>query len=134
MAAAVVLSASIVAGPQGGGCGYPSTISNIAFGTTPPELPAGVIVSHAKQVNSPAAFVTLDGIGSGATVTQGNFLYVKTNAAMQLRLTFADAGPDIVSILQVAGPLVFQIPASGYLKLLEAKGVGAIEYLVSGNL
>lgn len=134
MSASVVFTGSIIAGPQGSGdCGFPSSIVNTSFGTIPSQLPSAVLVSHSRQVNSPSAFVALDGVGVASTVTQGNFLYVKANAAILLRLTmFGNSGP-IVSVLPLQGPLVMEFPASNYLYLLEAQGVGGVEYLVSGN-
>lgn len=136
MSASIVFSGSIVAGPQGSGdCGSPSGVTNIAFGSVPAQLPSAVMAQGNKQINSASAYVTLDGIGPTANVTQGNFLYFKANADMLLRLTTASSlGPDVVSVLPVRGPLVMQFPSASYLKLLEAQGVGSVEYLVSGNL
>jgi hypothetical protein len=89
------------------------------------------------DVNSPApAFQALDGVGAGQSVTQGNTLYLRTTAPMTMRFTFADpmGGPDIVSLVPVQGLLIWEGSALGYLKLIEAQGVGGIEYFVSGNL
>ena len=137
MSNSVVVSGSLIIGPQGAGdCGFPSGVTNVTFTTTPPQKPAPVSASHAKSVNSPSpAFATLDGLGSSASVTQANFLYLRCTAPMKLRLTLADmaGGPDIVSIVEVQGLLIQEFPTNGYLKLLEAQGVGTVEYVVSGN-
>lgn len=137
MANSAVLSGSLVIGPQGAGdCGFPSGVVNITFTTFPPQKPAAVSAQHAKMVNTAApGFATLDGIGPAASVTQALLLYLRTTAPFKLRLTMADmaGGPDIVSIVEVQGLLIQEFPTGGYLKLLEAQGVGTIEYAVAGN-
>lgn len=133
----LVLTGSIVLGPVGAGdCSFPGGTVNIPFSSYPQQKPATVSIRHAKSINSPApAFVALDGVGTGESVTQANFLYLRTTGLMKYRITQADfnGGPDIVSIVETQGLLINEFPTAGYVKLLEAQGVGTIEYIASGN-
>lgn len=95
-------------------------------------MSAPVSIAHAKAVNSPSAYVELDGIGTDESVTEAIFLYVNTQSPMKLRVTFTDT-PDVVSEIWVQGPFVIEMPSSNPIKLLEAKGVGTIEYFAAGN-
>jgi hypothetical protein len=119
-----------------GDCSFPGSTCNVPFSSYPQQKPAAVSITHAKSVNSPSAFVALDGIGTGESVTQGNFLYARSTSPMKYRLTMADyaGGPDIVSIVEAHGTFILEFPTAGYLKLLEAMGVGTIEYIATGNL
>jgi len=138
----VTLLGNLTAGPQGV-CegGFPSGVLQVAFGLAGScpgagTKPAGKKFWSSFSVNSPVAFVALDGVGSGQSVTQANTLYLRTTAQMLVRMTFADpaGGPDIVSVVTVKGILILEPSDAGYLKLLEAQGAGTIEYFASGNL
>lgn len=138
---AVTLLGNLTAGPQGV-CegGFPSGVLQVAFGLAGSCPGAGTKPALKKfwtsqEVNSPSAFATLDGIGSGQSVTQANTFYFRSTVGVLLRLTFADpgGGPDIVSTVPVKGLLVLEPSEAGYLKLLEAKGQGKVEYFASGN-
>lgn len=135
MSDSVTLSGSIIAGPQGAGdCGFPSGILNIVFSSFPPQKSAAAKTSSSKQLNSPSAFTALDGVGTGETVTQGNFLYLRSNSPTQIRLTTkASSGPDVVAVVPLQGVMIIEFPTTNYLLLLEAQGVGTLEYFVSGN-
>ena len=87
------------------------------------------------QVASPSAFVTLSGVGPAGPVTKADFLYFKCRGVLQLRLTVEDVGggADVVSVLPIGGPFVLEFPENGRLKLLEAKGVAPVEYLIAGQ-
>lgn len=109
-------------------------MTQVPFTTTPLQKQALVQTgAQVRLVTSPAAYVPLDGVGTGETVTQGTLLYLRTQLGnpMMLRLTFADA-PDLVSEVPVKGLLVVEMDEVHYLKLLEAKGSGTVEYYVSG--
>lgn len=127
---------SLIAGPSASSCsGFPSAVVNATFSLTPSNKIATVSASHLKVVNSASAYVALDGIGDGETVTQGTFLYLHASTEMLIRCTFANGSdPDIVSVMVVSGLFAFEASASKYLKLLEAQGVGVVEYFASGNL
>lgn len=135
MASSVNFSGSIIAGPIGSGdCGFPSGVTNISFTSLPPLKAASASGYQSKVVNSPSAFVELTGVGTGETVTQANFLFLRTSSPMQVRLTMnPSSGSDVVSILFIQGVHILELPSLNYLKLLEAQGVGTIEYFVSGN-
>lgn len=98
-----------------GGCGK-------SFGAA-----SGVLT---RQVNSDSAFVPLSGVGPTDAVTAGNFLYLKCGADMTVQLTLSD---DTVQELPVSGLLVIELTATRTLKSLAIKGVGAVEYLTSGD-
>lgn len=134
---ALVLTGSIVLGPVGAGdCSFPGSTINVPFSSYPQQKSANVSIRHAKTINSPSAFVPLDGVGTGESVTQANFLYLRTaGLLMKYRITQADynGGADIVSIVESQGVFVNEFPSAGYVKLLEAMGVGTIEYIAAGN-
>jgi hypothetical protein len=135
MSDAVVLSGSIIAGPTGAGdCGFPSGITNIVFSSYPPQKSSGAKTSNSKTVNSASVYVALDGVGTGETVTQGNFLYLRSTSPLLVRLTTQPtSGGDVVAVVPIHGVMILEFPAANYLKLLEVQGVGTVEYLVSGN-
>jgi hypothetical protein len=89
-----------------------------------------------RNVVSPAAFLTLDGVGTLATVTHGTFLYLKCNAPMIVQMTCDDGtGTGTVIVEQaVHGLLMLEFPTANALQLLKVKGSGTLEYLVVGNL
>lgn len=128
------LSASLIAGPQSvGDCSFPAGTFNVSFATSPNPLPAAVSAAHAKAINSPNAYVTLDGVGTNQSVTQGVFLYLRSASPMKVRLTIQDTPADQLSVVYVQGPMLIELPSTNYLKLLEAQGVGSLEYYVCGN-
>jgi hypothetical protein len=127
----VSFAGNIIASPGAASdCAFPAAITQIAFGSGG-NLLATASSLNAKQITSPAAYVTLDGIGTGETVTQGIFLYARTNQPMTLRMTTQGA-PDLVAEVPIYGTTLLQFPQANYLKLLEVKGSGTIEYLVAG--
>jgi len=133
----VSLSGVLTAGPTGSG--------DAVFPAATFQAPLGLLGGSAKQygvatgiltrnLQSPSAFVTLDGVGTAATVTQGSFLYFKTDGAIDLRITTDDGsgGQDVV-VVPVQGLLVMELPTNKPLELLEAQGSGKLEYLVAGS-
>ena len=87
-----------------------------------------------RNVASPGAFLALDGVGPAATVTQGTFLYFKSNAPVILQLTCDDGlGSTVVIEQPVQGMYMLEFPSSQPLELLKIKGSATIEYLVVGN-
>lgn len=87
-----------------------------------------------RQINSPAAFVELQGVGPTDTVTQGNTLYLKSNAPVDLRLTRDDGagGQDVTETPGVHGLFVVEFSTTKPLELLEIRGSATIEYLICG--
>lgn len=135
MSNSVALSGSIIAGPTGAGdCGFPSGILNIVFSSFPPQKSAPASTSSSKLVNSPSVYVPLDGVGTGESVEQANFLYLRSTAPMSIRLTTkANSGPDVVAIVPIQGVMILEFQTTQYLKLIEAEGVGTVEFFASGN-
>ena len=123
----------IVAGPQKSGCSScPSALINATLELTPPNKVAEVACVHTRQLQTLSpAFATLSGIGD--TVTRATLLYVRTTAKVLLRLTQNGDSGDQVSLVYVQGLFIQEFPAGNYLKLLEAQGVGVVEYFASGN-
>lgn len=130
----VTLKGSLLAGPPKSSCGsFPSALVNAAFELRPPNKAANVLDHNVRKVDSAGAFVDLLAVGTGKTVTQGTFLYLRTGGPMRIRTTtFTDSG-DVVSIQEVDGLFILEFPTAKYLKLLEAQGSGTIEYFVSGT-
>lgn len=142
----VTLQGALSAGPQEVCDGsYPATgtlsiafgIGQGAFGTTcagGASKPAAKRTWNALDVNSPGAYVVLEGIGAGG-VAQANLLWLRSASALLVRLTFANpaGGADIVSVIPVQGLAIVEPSATGYLKTLEVQGTGRLEYFASGN-
>ena len=115
--------------------GFPSAITSIQFSLNPPQKGYVVETKGSQVLNSAAAFVTLPGIGTSGPVTQAQLLYVRAPAGFKLRLTMIDpaGGADIVSIVTIGGILLQEFQSTGPLKLLEAEGVGTIEFYANGQ-
>ena len=113
---------------------FPGGRTDISLILTPTAKQAGVMTGVAlRTISSPLAYVALTGVGASDTVTQANFLYLRTNAPMLVRLTFEDgANPDIVAIVPVFGVFVYEVDVSRYLKLVEVLGSGQVEWFASG--
>ena len=113
---------------------FPGGRTDISLILTPTSKPAGVMTGVAlRTINSPSSYVALTGVGVTDTVTQSNFVYLRTNAPMLIRLTFKDgSNPDIVSVLPMNGACVYEVDVSRYLKLIEVMGSGQVEWFASG--
>jgi len=135
MSSIVNITGALVAGPQStSDCGFPGGVLNVALALRIPSKPAAVQVTQVRQLASPSAYVALDGVGAGEAVTQGNFLYLKTNAPIVIRMTTKVAvGPNLVAEIPVYGLLILEVPDANYILLLEAQGAGTLEYFISGN-
>jgi hypothetical protein len=129
----VQLTAELVAGPaQISNSFFPSGTTTIPFGLQP--NPKGYSVDTGPQrplINSPNAFQTLSGIGSGQSVTQASTFYLRTGGLpFQVRLTYlGDATPKV---MYVSGVLLLEPPQQSPLTLVEVQGGGQIEYWASG--
>ncbi len=132
----VTLKGTLLAGPPKASCSkFPGALVSSEFELRPPNKVAAVTTYHVRNLNSAGSYSGLDGVGSGETVTQATFLWLRIETEMLVRLTFDDgSGGSVVSVLQVGGLLVLEIPPSKFLKLLEAQGVGVVEWFASGNL
>lgn len=87
-----------------------------------------------RQINSPSAYVPLQGVGPTDTVTQGNTLYLKSNAPVNIRITQDDGsgGTDVTEMLGVHGLVVREFSTIYPLELVEIQGSATIEYFFSG--
>lgn len=114
---------------------FPAGSSTTEFTSTPSPKPSAVDTGlPTRQVNSPSSYTTLTGVGDTDTVTKADTLYLRTVSPMLVRLTFAQTGgPDLASEVPVHGLLLVEVPTAQYLKLVEVKGAGAVEYLASGQ-
>jgi hypothetical protein len=130
----VKLSGTIVGGPVGVSAGFPGAVTTIDLETTPAPKPMQVADSGPRSVNSSGAYVSVGSIGSGMSVEQGTFLYLRTNAPVWVRRTiYQSPGPDLTVEERVHGLLIVEFPPGEYLKLLEVKGSAQVEYFVSGS-
>jgi len=138
----VSLEATLTEAPASSSDGstFPSASTTIPFGlrTAPSGKPVAASTGRMlRTINSPAAFVTLEGVGSGDTVQQADTVYARVRSGgFQLRVTFANpAAPlsPIVSVVPIAGVLLLEPDAmSGfYITKLELQGSGQIEYYAS---
>ncbi len=128
------LSGALTAGPQGGGDVFPASqyIVPVAFREGSKQYTPGTGVLT-QVLNSPSAFVRLEGVGPAAPVTQGSFLYLKTDSPIDVRITHDDgSGGQTVVIIPVHGLLMYELPTTKPLELLEAQGASKVEYLVVG--
>lgn len=123
----------------------PATVSDSAFPAAESTVPFAPVTSPKlsvvntgikhRQVNSPNAYVALSGVGTGDDVTRADTFYAKNNAPMKLRLTFAQPGTDdLVTEVPLYGTKLEEYPSDQYLKLIEIKGVGLVEYFASGQV
>lgn len=133
----ILVEGSVIVGA--GSCGECSAEPSVKFelGTCPNPKPSAYHYEGRIPVSSPSAFVTLPGVGaSSPNVTRGDFLYLRTSVSsgMKVRITTLDpeGGADIVSIIPFTGGLLMEFPAAGAYKLVELKGSGTVDYVVSG--
>jgi hypothetical protein len=135
--ATIDLTGTITAGAQSAGIDvFPGASARIPLGFYGGQSKAfmvgGCVLT--RIINSPAAFVTLSGVGASDVVTQGSFLYLKSDGVMILELTTDDgAGSTEVVELPVQGLVVIEFPTNRPLEALRIKGSGKIEYLVAGQ-
>jgi hypothetical protein len=85
-----------------------------------------------RTISSPSAFIDLGEPGNA--VTKATFLYLKSDAPLDVRLTTDDgSGGDVVAVVPVEGLCLLEFSSSKHLKLLEVQGSGRLEYFVSGD-
>ncbi len=125
----VVLSGSITAGPVGSS-GFPAGVASFAIGTTPDPKGFTVSASGVKLLNSPSSFQALPGLGTGQDVTNADFLYLKANSSVVVRITQAGGS---VQLITIQGTLILEFPATAYLNLVEVEGSATLEYFISGQ-
>lgn len=127
----VTLKGTLASGPQtASDTTIPSGVTLVDFSASKSNpTQASGIVSPADG----AAFHALGGIDATiGPVKQGVMLYLRTSAPMEIRLTQYNALGDTVQIVKVQGLCIIEFDPTQYLKLVEVKGVGNVEYLALG--
>lgn len=134
------LNGSLFAGPQAvttdtfPGSSFTIPLGLAEGGTKGWTVGTGVL---RRNLNSPAAFVALGGVGPAAgadAVTQGHTLYLRCDAGIDLEMTIDDgAGGTDVVVVHHKGLLIKEFDAARPLELLRAQGTATVEYLVVGN-
>ena len=137
----LTIGGSLAAGPpQGVNNGFPGGRITIplSFGQGTDGLAFNVATGIlSRNVQSLSSFVPLQGVGDTDTVTKGAFLYFKSSTDIELRITLDDGvgGDKVIDGITVnGGPFIWPFSSSKFLKLLEAKGSGQVEYFVCGQL
>lgn len=143
MASQLLVSGSITQGPQSV---TGTTVQATAVGT----VPAGVTQipllltpspkqssrrsSGNKVLASPGSFQTISGLGATDDVTTADTLYIKADGPVQLQLTQQNlnTGSPVVSVVNLYGTMLLELPTGGYLTGLAAQGACNLEYLFSG--
>lgn len=135
MAGVTELTGSITSGPQSVvDTTFPSMQDTVQLRLTPsPKQWQCCTGAMSRNVASPSSYVTLDGIGSAATVTHADFLYLRCNATLRLKMTQVDGITTLVSEQDVSGLIVVEKPSGGCITLLEVKGTATLEYLAAGQ-
>ena len=133
----IQLNGSLLHGPQvASDTAFPGGMDTVTLSLLTNPKPS-LVWSGLKQrtINSASSFLTLTGVGTTDDVTQGDTLYFRCRAEMQLRATFNNpSGSATVSVIPVEGVFIMEFPANQYLSKLEVKGVGTIEYAISGQV
>lgn len=126
---------ALVAGPPQATDVFPAGVLTHPLSTA--QNPKGFQVATGvltRNLNSAAAFLAFAELGANAAVTRGTFLYMRSDAVIDVRITTDDgAGGDVVSVIPLQGLLILEFPGSKYLKLLEVQGSGKLEYFISGD-
>lgn len=132
----LILDGSIVTAPPGSGVGqFPGGAVTIPLVLSPsPKQSVVRSGPDVRQVSS-NVYVTLTGVGADDAVTKANTVYLKTNSPMMVKATYDNTpDADIESEFPLFGIWIAEPGDTKYLKKVEVKGSGTIEFLVSGNL
>ncbi len=136
----LVIDGTITIGPTSGGSGgFPVSTSSATVASTPAPKSSSVDTGFTvRNIATPNAYIALTGVGAADSVTQCDTFTIRSQSALRVRITFSDTPSDLVSELVVMGTLLIEAPpqsntpAPNYIKLIEVKGAGIIEYLASG--
>lgn len=129
------LSGNLSAGPQSASEGFPAAMFSAPIFPRENQRSFGVATGIVtRQLASPGAFAALQGVGATDTVKNGDFLYMKSNAQIDVRMTIDNgAGGSDLRIVTVHGLVILEFSTARPLKLLEAQGTAVLEYFVSGQ-
>ncbi len=98
------------------------------------SAPAHTGFARRTIVVLPPSWLALGEVGATATVKQGDFLYLRTNAPISIRLTVDDgAGGTRTYVEDVESLVLKTFPTGKPLELLEVQGSATIVFLVSGQ-
>lgn len=132
---ALALEGSLLAGPPGCGGTFPtaSLAEQLALYTSPKPYQAATGVLS-RTVNSPAAFVPLNALGVAGDVTQCDFLYLKSDGPLILRMVQDDGSGSgtITYDMPIQGLVLLEFPSAQPLLGISVKGTARIAYLLSG--
>ena len=92
------------------------------------------VVQADLPIAAATAYVALPGIGTAPAVTHATFLYFFASSPILLRFTTDDGagGSVVIADVPLDGLLVQEFSSARFLKLLEVKGSGSVEYLAAG--
>jgi hypothetical protein len=124
----LTLAGNILA--SGDGVAVPSGTDTYPIATTPDPKSYAVSASGVKLLASPSSFLTLSDIGTGGNVTNASFLYLKSSAAITVRITPAGLS---AATFKVQGTLILEFAADALCQLVEVKGTATVEYLATGT-
>lgn len=135
----VVIQGTYQGGPAQVGAGFPQALYTTPLQTsvTPKPFSAGSGVMTQRVAVASPGFVPLRGVGPTDAVVRGDLLYLRCDAALQLRISTQDPlaplGPPIVVVVPVSGLYIHEFPAGQPLVLLEAQGSATVEYAITGQ-
>jgi len=111
---------------------FPASAVNIPFTLNPPQKTFNVAAGGFPiNLNSPAAFVAIPGIGGVVgPVTQAQLLYGRVSTPMRFRLTYLGDATPYVSY--VGGIFIIEADPSSPITLFEVRGSGTLEFYATG--
>lgn len=126
---------SLIAGPPSATDVFPAGVLVHPLSTA--QSPKGFQVATGvltRNLSSALAYLAFPELGTNAAVTRANFLYIRTDSPMLVRMTTDDgSGGNVVSVVPIHGLGLWEFQDAKYLKLLEVQGSGKIEYLLCGQ-
>jgi hypothetical protein len=136
----VGLQIQLVGGSLQAGPAFASDGSSFPAASTP--IPLALYPANGKQytvgtggqlytVNSPSAFVAVQGVGASGPVTQAHTVYARTTSAMILQVTYAGDATQYLIYLQ--GTIVLEADPNHAITSINVKGAGQLEFMAVGN-
>lgn len=115
---------------------FPSSQSTFSLGTsTNPKSWAvctGTLSRTIAATIGGGTWVTLDGVGTGKTVEECDYLVIRSNAKVLIRYTQKVGLSTITSTIYFKGLHVLESPPDCPVVLIEVQGAATIEYLAQG--
>ena len=134
----VDLSGSLTAGPSvASDGGFPATSSTTQLAlVTRPKSCASSSACQGFTLASPSAYLAIGAISPSLPLTKGDTFYLKSDAAISVRLTLDDGTNTSTSyqvVLPLQGTLLYEPPTAQPLLGVEVKGSATIEWFASGQ-